>query len=74
MVGTVFVVDFQSLTNRGSATKRSKVVGPIERIDCSNRSVKSKFERHPWTAGPKASSMYGGQVDAIVTARRVHAS
>jgi hypothetical protein len=53
---------------------RSNPVEPMERTDCSNSSVKSKFELHPWTTGPKVSSMEGEQVDGMVTLSAVYAS
>jgi hypothetical protein len=52
------LLDRRSLRILGGATRSSKAVGPIARIDCSKRSVKSKSERHPWTTGPKTLSWH----------------
>jgi len=47
LLGRVFLLSLQSRTSRGGATRRSKAAGPIDKIDCSKRSVKSKLERQP---------------------------
>jgi hypothetical protein len=65
-VGPVFLRDRISLTSLGGARTSSNSAGGIERMDCSNNSVKSKLERHPWMNGPKRSSFAEWQVDAIV--------
>lgn len=55
-VGIVFVLVRRSWTILGGAKRSNKVAGAIERTVCSKRSVKSKSERQPWTAGPNALS------------------
>ena len=62
----VFFLDFNSLASVAGAKSRSNAAGPIDKIDCSKRSVKSKFERHLLTTGPKVLSLIGEQVEAIV--------
>jgi hypothetical protein len=66
IVGLVFLRDRKSLTSLGGARSRSNAAGGIERMDCSNKRVKSKLERHPWMMGPKRSSFAGSQMAAIV--------
>jgi len=64
-VGLVFLRDRKSLTSLGGARSRSNAAGGIERMDCSNKRVRSKLERPPWMIGPKRLSFAGSQVAAI---------
>lgn len=64
-VGNVFFRDRQSFTSLGGARSSKIAAGGIDRTVCSNRSVKSKFERHPWMIGPKRSSFVGWHVAAM---------
>jgi hypothetical protein len=43
----VFLLDRRSLRSLGGANIKRRAAGPIVIIDCSNKRVKSKFERHP---------------------------
>lgn len=67
LFGMVFLLDLKRLDSFGGAAKRNNAAGPIDSMLCSKRRVKSKFERHPWTMGPKLLSLPSRQLDAIFT-------
>jgi hypothetical protein len=70
-VWTVLILHPTSWEIRKGVSKSKMVEGPIERMACSKRSVKSKLSRQASTAGPKRSSLAGRHVEfeAIATGR-----
>lgn len=62
----VLVLDRRSVNRRGGMQRSSSTAGPIERMLCSNNSVKSNPERQSLTIGPKASSFEGWHSDAMM--------
>ena len=68
-VRNVFTVCFLSWFALNGTHSSRMAHGAIWKKDCSNSRVKS--HRQPWTAGPNASSMLGGQFMATVNAVRM---
>jgi hypothetical protein len=66
-VENVFRVALRSLMSLGGVESKSNAAGPIESMVCSNNSVKSKPDRHPWTTGSKTLSFSGWHVEAMIT-------
>jgi hypothetical protein len=64
-VGTVLILLLYNCRTRGAAHRMSKVDGPMDKMDCSKRRVKSKPSRQPRTVGPKTSSSDGRQVVVV---------